>query len=96
FKVAEPAHIEEAIKRYSTLSQDAKKSGTPYIITASASPTHSDPRSQGYTLVVRTVFESKDDMDYYDNECAAHVEIKAMFKGKLGGPPLMVYMDMER
>jgi hypothetical protein len=32
-------------------------------------------------------------MDYYDNECAAHGEIKALLKGKIGGPPLVVYMD---
>lgn len=59
-----------------------------------ATPTHEDPRSQGYTLAARTTFDSKADMDYYDTECKAHAEIKAMLKGKVvGGPPLMVYMD---
>lgn len=39
------------------------------------------------------MFESKEDMDYYDNECSAHGEIKSLLKGKIGGPPLVVYMD---
>lgn len=61
---------------------------------AQATPTHADPRNRGYSLVARTVFESKEDMDYYDTECAAHGEIKATLKGKVvDGPPLTVYMD---
>jgi len=32
-------------------------------------------------------------MDYYDNECEAHAAIKAFIKPKIGGPPLVVYMD---
>jgi hypothetical protein len=61
---------------------------------ADAKPTHDDPRNKGYTLVARTVFESKEDMDFYDNECGAHGEIKAVLKGKVvDGPPLVVYMD---
>jgi hypothetical protein len=60
---------------------------------AAANPTYEDPRSQGYTLVARTVFESKEDMDYFDNECEAHGAIKAQFKPKAAGPPLVVYMD---
>jgi hypothetical protein len=60
---------------------------------ANGSPTYDDPRNQGYNFVARTVFESKADMDYYDNDCAAHGAIKAMLKGKVGGPPLVVYMD---
>lgn len=59
-----------------------------------AQRTHDDPRNKGFTLVARTVFEKKEDMDYYDNECAAHGEIKATLKGKVvDGPPLTVYMD---
>jgi len=42
----------------------------------------------------RAVFASREDMDYYDNECRAHGEIKALLKGKLeGGPPLVLLMD---
>jgi hypothetical protein len=60
---------------------------------AVASQTHEDPRSQGYTVAARTIFESKADMDFYDNECEAHAAIKAILKPKVGGPPLVVYMD---
>jgi hypothetical protein len=34
-------------------------------------------------------------MAYYDNECKAHDEIKALLKPKVAGPPLVVYMDAE-
>ena len=61
---------------------------------AAANPTHDDPRSKGYTLVARTVFDNKEDMDYYDNECAAHAGIKAALRSKVvDGPPLTLYMD---
>jgi hypothetical protein len=62
---------------------------------AAANPTHEDARSQGYTMVARTVFESKEDMDFYDNECVAHGEIKALLKPKVAAPPLVVYMDAQ-
>jgi hypothetical protein len=74
---------------------DTRQDGKPYISMAQATPTHDDPRSQGYTLVARTVFESKADMDFYDQECDVHKEIKAMFKGKVAGPPCMLYMDLK-
>ena len=67
--------------------------GKPYIQMAAANTPHDDPRSQGYTLVARTVFASKADMDYYDNECEAHAGIKALLRPKVSGPPLVVYMD---
>jgi hypothetical protein len=46
-------------------------------------------------MVARTVFESKEDMDFYDNECVAHGEIKALLKPKVAAPPLVVYMDAQ-
>jgi hypothetical protein len=71
----------------------AKQDGKPYIQMAAANAPHEDPRSQGYTLVARTVFASKADMDYYDNECEAHAGIKALLRPKVEAPPLVVYMD---
>ncbi|KAJ4371170.1 hypothetical protein N0V83_004386 [Neocucurbitaria cava] len=94
FKISDPAVIQEAIQKYSTLTQDAVKDGKQYIQLASAAATHDDPRAQGHTLVARTTFESKSDMDYYDNECAAHNAIKAFIKPKVAGPPLVVNMDL--
>jgi hypothetical protein len=62
---------------------------------AAVNPTHDDPRSQGYTMVARTVFESKEDMDFYDNDCEAHAAIKSLLKPKVSAPPLVVYMDAQ-
>ncbi|KAH7135730.1 hypothetical protein B0J11DRAFT_168371 [Dendryphion nanum] len=93
FKIPDPTHVQETIKKYSTLSQDAVKDGKPYIQFSQAYATHDDPRSQGVTLVARTVFESKADMDYYDSQCAAHGKIKAASKEKVAGPPQVVYMN---
>jgi hypothetical protein len=33
-------------------------------------------------------------MDYYDNECKAHGEIKALLRPKVSAPPLVVYMSL--
>jgi hypothetical protein len=72
---------------------DLTQDGKPYIHMAAANATLEDARSQGYTMVARTVFASKQDMDFYDNDCEAHGAIKALLKPKVGGPPLVVYMD---
>ncbi|KAF3040026.1 hypothetical protein E8E11_005499 [Didymella keratinophila] len=93
FKLSDNSVVKEAIQKYSSLTQDAVKDGKPYIQQATAHQPYDDPRSQGYTLVARTVFNSKADMDYYDNECEAHAAIKTFIKPKVGGPPLVVYMD---
>ena len=39
-----------------------------------------DQRAQGYTVAVTSVFHSHEDMVYYDNECAAHSELKDFAK----------------
>jgi hypothetical protein len=93
FKLPDQGAVQEAIEKYSALSQAALKDGKPYIQMAAANAPHEDPRSQGYTLVARTVFASKADMDYYDNECEAHAGIKALLRPKVEAPPLVVYMD---
>jgi hypothetical protein len=33
-------------------------------------------------------------MDYYDTECKAHGEIKALLKEKVAAPPLVVYTNL--
>ena len=42
--------------------------------------TFEDQRNQGFTVVAVTVFKSKQDIDYYDNECQAHAALKAIAK----------------
>jgi hypothetical protein len=90
-------HIHTYTYIYTHITQHAdsrdEQDGKPYIQMAAANAPHEDPRSQGYTLVARTVFASKADMDYYDNECEAHAGIKALLRPKVEAPPLVVYMD---
>lgn len=94
FKIPDPAHVQETLAIYSTLTGDAVKGGKPYIPIAAAKTAYQDERNSGYTVVARTVFESKQDMEYFDTECAAHQKIKASLKDKLAdGPPLVVNMD---
>ena len=40
-----------------------------------------------------SLYATKEDMDYYDNECQAHAALKASFKGKIAGPPKTVYFQ---
>jgi hypothetical protein len=68
--------------------------GKNYIQLAQANATYDDPRSQGYTMLARCIFESKEDMDYYDTQDEAHAKIKAHFKPKVNSPPLVIYSDM--
>jgi hypothetical protein len=79
-----------------TLTDFDNQDGKSYIQMAAANVAEEDTRNQGYALVARTVFASKEDMDFYDNECEAHGAIKALIKPKVvGGPPLVVYMDVK-
>jgi len=32
-------------------------------------------------------------MDYYDNECAAHGELKKVVKTRVGGPPMVLFFE---
>lgn len=76
------------------LTSHFPQNSAPYIQVSAGHIAHDDPRSRGYNFIARTVFLSKEDMEYYDTECAAHGEIKALLKGKVeDGPPLVVYMD---
>jgi hypothetical protein len=59
-----------------------------------AGPTKADQRNQGYTIAVISVFDSVEDMAYYDNECAAHNELKAFAKTVHQGA-MMVFFENE-
>jgi len=72
-----------------TISQDGK----PYIIQCSATKAIDDPRSQGYNLIAMTVFSSLDDMKYYDEQDEAHAALKAVGKGKVDPPPMVIYSE---
>ncbi|KAF2224915.1 hypothetical protein BDZ85DRAFT_259305 [Elsinoe ampelina] len=93
FKIPDTDSIPSMLEQLSTLKQDAKKDGKPYLVRAVAGQTAGDPRAQGYTLCLSTSFASLEDMKYYDEADEAHSNIKSLFKGKVEAPPLMVYMD---
>ena len=52
----------------------------PYILSMQAGLAFGDVAKQGYTLVAKTVFRNKEDMEYYEKECAAHQEYKDFLK----------------
>lgn len=54
-----------------------------------------DARSNGYTVVARTVFASLEDMKYYDTECAAHKELRKTASGLVTERPLVVAVAVE-
>jgi len=57
-----------------------------------AGPAFEDQRNQGYTVAVVSVFASKDDMKYYDDECEAHAALKQVAKSVHKGA-MMVYFE---
>jgi len=74
------------------MPEEAVKDGKPYIISVAAGPAFADQRSQGYTVAVVSVFASKEDMVYYDNECEAHGRLKIVAKSVHEGA-MMVYFE---
>ncbi|KNG45907.1 stress responsive a b barrel domain-containing protein [Stemphylium lycopersici] len=90
FKIGDQNTVQEAIKMYSTLAQDAKKDGKNYIQLAQANVPYEDQRSQGYNLVARCVLESLEDMKYFDENDEVHAKIKAHLKPQFTEMPLSV------
>lgn len=45
-----------------------------------AGPAQGHVKEQGYTFVARSVFKNKEDMEYYDKECEAHLAFKMFLK----------------
>ncbi len=61
-------------------SFNRSQDGKPYILSIRAGHAFPDQRAQGYTVAIVSVFASKEDMEYYDNECEAHKALKAVAK----------------
>lgn len=59
---------------------DHSQDGKPYILSIRAGHAFPDQRAQGYTVAIFSVFASKEDMEYYDNECEAHKALKVVAK----------------
>jgi len=66
--------------------------GKPYILSIEAGPT-SDDSNPNFNFVGKSVFESLEDMKYYENECVAHKTLKAKVARELEleGVPMTVY-----
>ncbi len=67
--------------------------GKPYILSLEAGASMEDPRNQGYTLAVTSKYASKEDMDYYDNECEAHKHLKSYAKPMVQGVMTVFFED---
>lgn len=71
-----------------------RQDGEPYILSVTAGPAKPDQRAQGFTVAVISVFRSVQDMNYYDNGCAAHAELKEYAKTVHQGA-MMVFFENE-
>ncbi|PHH69367.1 hypothetical protein CDD82_7809 [Ophiocordyceps australis] len=80
FKLPDPAHQQQLIERYKDLVANNSRHGKPYILSLVVGPADEHPRSQGYTVVSRTEFASRDDVLFYDQECPAHQKLIAFIK----------------
>ncbi|KAM4057368.1 stress responsive a/B barrel domain-containing protein [Hirsutella rhossiliensis] len=94
FKVPGNEDQERLLQMYKQMPTKAVKDGKPYLLSVTAGKAKPDQRAQGFTLAVISVFRSVDDMTYYDNECAAHAELKAVAKSVHQGA-MMVFFENE-
>jgi len=91
-KLPNDADIEATLEAYKKLAANNSKDGKPYISNVKASKLYPDPRSQGFTVAAQTTFENVEDMKYYDEDCAAHKELKGVVGPKQQGL-MMIYFD---
>lgn len=75
------------------LTADVFQNGQPYIRSVRAGPAKADPRSQGYTFAAISVFDSLEDMQYYDNGCAAHAELRGFAQSVHEGAMVVYFED---
>ncbi|CAK7229829.1 hypothetical protein SBRCBS47491_007379 [Sporothrix bragantina] len=92
FKIPNVEDQQKLASLYRDMPTKAVKDGKPYICSVHAGPTKADTRNQGYTFAAISVFNSVEDMVYYDNECAAHQELKGFAKSVNQGA-MMVYFE---
>jgi hypothetical protein len=104
FKIPKESDIDAVLKQYEKVRETSVKDGKPYIVSNYASRiiNTESPRSEGFTLSSQSVFETREDHDYYDNECPAHQELKVGFafhsvliSGAAGGDSVMLGYAVE-
>lgn len=84
----------QACRHATCINDKPFQDGKPYILSVTAGTAKPDQRAQGFTVAVISVFGSAQDMVYYDNECAAHAELKAFAKTVHQGA-MMVFFENE-
>ncbi|EFY91861.1 stress responsive A/B barrel domain-containing protein [Metarhizium acridum CQMa 102] len=92
FKIESENDRKRLLELYQGMPSKALKDGKPYIQSVTAGPTKPDQRAQGFTFAAISVFKSLDDMEYYDNGCAAHAQLKEFAKKAHSGA-MMVYLE---
>ncbi|KID95583.1 stress responsive A/B barrel domain-containing protein, partial [Metarhizium majus ARSEF 297] len=92
FKIESENDRQHLLELYRQMPTKAVKDGKPYIQSVTAGPTKPDQRAQGFTFAAISVFASLEDMEYYDNSCAAHANLKEFAKKAHSGA-MMVYLE---
>ncbi|KEF54151.1 uncharacterized protein A1O9_09946 [Exophiala aquamarina CBS 119918] len=78
FKIPNEEDIDAVLAQYDILRKTAQKDGASYIVANEARRIENaaEERSQGYTLISITTFNSKEDYNYYDKQCSAHAKLR--------------------
>ncbi|KAJ9613042.1 hypothetical protein H2200_002983 [Cladophialophora chaetospira] len=95
FKIPKEEDIDAVLEQYQVLRNTAQKDGKPYIISNEATRVKvtktDDEPAEGYTLIGVTTFKSREDFDYYDNECAAHKKLREFIASRRKGFTTLQY-----
>ncbi|GKT93436.1 stress responsive A/B barrel domain-containing protein [Colletotrichum tofieldiae] len=83
FKIPDEENQKRILSLYQQMPQKALKAGLAVA----------DQRAQGFTIAAVSTFASKEDMDYYDNGCATHQELKSIAKGSHQGFAMVFFQD---
>ncbi|KAF9766196.1 hypothetical protein IL306_001420 [Fusarium sp. DS 682] len=94
FKIPKEEDQQHLIDLYKKMPQKATKDGKPYIVSVQAGKAKPDQRSQGFTIVAISTFASQEDFNYYDTQCAAHLELRTFAKSVNEGVA-MIYFENE-
>jgi len=79
-KIPSEGHVAIALEGFKIFAKNQKKDGAPYILSMEAGPAEGSVKDMGYTFVAKSVFKNKEDMTYYEKECAGHMEYKDFLK----------------
>ncbi|KIH89736.1 stress responsive A/B barrel domain protein [Sporothrix brasiliensis 5110] len=93
FKVPKAADRQALVSLYRAMPTKALKNGAPYIRSVKAGPALADARSQGFTFAAISVFDSLEDMQYYDKGCAAHAELRTFAQSVHEGAMVVYFED---